>query len=383
LNQQKHLAFGYIICGYGCLLGSAFVDNLRGPLIPIIARDLAISYELASWLLSMGSIAGLVASLGLIYLMSRLSERRVAIGLCLLGILGSVLALSVASFPILLVFAAILGASIISLNIIANVLTIRGTPPRLQARVMGGLHAMYGTGSFMAPIAASRLIESGWSWGHIFILPVPLLLILIGIAKFGTQEEGPAPQDTKAGFGLQTNHILLIIAFGLAVAAEVLSSSWMVTYLTEAWKYDHVAASDNLSLFFALLMGTRIVCLLIDSSKYERQLLWSSLLIPLGVFGASFLFNMPQLLPLLGFFGPFFPLMMTRTVRVFPEMWRALSAWVQVGIQIMLATSHYLVGYTATHLGVATAYLSPLWCLIGACGVVYLFEQRTGLASKQ
>ncbi len=374
MHQQKSISYLYVLCGYLCLFSSAFIDNLRGPLLPIIAKDMSISYGKASSLLSLGSIGALISSFFLIWLLSRFSERRIAIGSCVFVILSVFLSLAVSSYASLIAYALCLGASIVTLNIISNILTIKGTPLKFQARALGGLHAMYGIGSLLAPLLAARLLIYNWSWATVFLIALPIILLIISILYWKAEEKGPAPQEEGSSFRLKYIHVLLLLVFGFYVAAEVIGSSWLVPYLIETYSFSHINASDCMSMFFLLLMLTRFGCMIIDSAKYERQLIWSALLIPFFVFIIASSFSLPYLLPLMGFYGPVIPLLVARMARKFPTMWRALAAWTQVSVQITLAITHTLVGLIATEHGLPTAYLLAPTCLVLTIILFYSFE---------
>ena len=51
---------GYLFAGFASLFAAAFIDNARGPVLPVLCAQLNIPYETAGLFLMIGNIAPLV-----------------------------------------------------------------------------------------------------------------------------------------------------------------------------------------------------------------------------------------------------------------------------------------------------------------------------------
>ena len=70
--------------GAALLFFGAFLDNLRGPLLPIMAKDLHLDLADLGGFLAIGNLGAIIGTFLLIPLMQKLSERRTAMGAAIL-----------------------------------------------------------------------------------------------------------------------------------------------------------------------------------------------------------------------------------------------------------------------------------------------------------
>jgi len=361
----------YLISGFTLLICAAYLDNVRGPLLPVIADSLGVSYGAVSWILILGSVAAVFATIGLLPLLERMSDRKVAAGVAALGLVTTFLVHGVTSFPSLLVFGAVLGAAVATMGSMANVLTVRGASPANLGRMLSGLHLMYACGSVAGPMLVGALLEREIGWRWLISVPAGLLLLVMGLnlrswggasATFEVSAPKPGPVPRRAAF--------VLLLFGTYVTGEVLASMWLVTYLTEVHQFS-IAESSNYMIGFFVAMGlSRGACTFFYSSRYEKPVLYGSLLVfclafsiglsgnPLGFVGA-------------GLVGPFFPIFFGRMSADFPQHWRSMMISVIVFMQMLLAVLHFVLGRMIDAIGIETAYFFPIGLMVGA--VVFLF----------
>ena len=155
-----------IVAGYLTLLGAAYFDSMRGPLVPVLVQSLHIPYAKVGWFLTVGNIVAVVL-LGLLnWAFRRFGEKRVGIATCLLAAAAGLIAPWVVDYPTLILLGVVIGGSIALMGAICNIYTLRGTPDAWKSRMLAGNHFMYGLGSFGAPLIVSAAIARGlhWSW---------------------------------------------------------------------------------------------------------------------------------------------------------------------------------------------------------------------------
>jgi hypothetical protein len=124
---------------------------------------------------------------------------------------------------------------------------------------------------------------------------------------------------------------------------------------------------------------TRLLCFLSLSARLETKLMLGCLAFAAGFFvlgHGGFLWGFC----LAGVLGPFFPLLLARISRVFPEVAAKLTIWVLTVVQGTLAVLHLTVGWLTDRWGITHAYQLPAFFLLLALGTVaiYLWAEAAG-----
>ena len=344
------------VLGALLLLFGAFLDNLRGPLLPLISKDLGLNLADLGGFLAVGNLAAILGTFLLIPLMQHLSERRTAMGAAFLLTLGwlaiRLSQLGFGSTALSLYF----GLSTSLCGALSNIFVVRGTPLKDQPRMLSGQQMMYGIGSMLAPLAVALVTSNQWPWSLLIVGMAPLALGLFLWIKFGLEEQGPAPEQGGQRLTFDSMKLRVFLTFMGYVASEVACSMWMATYLSAKFDLSVEQSSPVTSGFFAVMMMTRLLCFFFASAKYRNLLMWASLIIPAVVVTAVQLGGSFWLLPLAGCFGPFFPMYFSMVSRHYPDEWRSMSIWLIVSLQIALMAMNLGVGQLAEYLGSAKAY---------------------------
>lgn len=354
---------GYLSVGVILLLASSFLDNTRGPMMPLLSEVFGLTYTQRGLFFVLGNFASVLGTFLLIPLSQYISERAISLSLfaaCSLLVLSSwTIESTVGLWP----FAIGLGAFISMAGAASNLCVLRATDVHDRSRAMSLIHLAYGTGSFFSPVIVSLLLSRGFSWQAIpcFVLLPCLFGIFILLHKISPlSHEEPIEKQKMLLNGRQ---IYIVITFAIYVAGEVVTSAWMSSYLVGAKGLTLEQAAKWLTGFFILMAITRAACFLRLKDRTEKIILLSSL------FASAVFFALGHQGWLWGFvfagvLGPFFPLFMARVSRDFPEQSKTLSLWVLTVIQATLGVFNFGVGASADAYGIAVVYWLPAGVLI-------------------
>lgn len=360
-TTQARADYRFLFGGFSSLLVVAFLDNARGPLIPVLLKQLDIPYEIAGLFLTVGNIAAVAATFFLGRALQRWGERHVAIWVCFFACLPGLLAPWIDGRALLLLLGILLGASVALLGSLCSILTVKGSPPLRAGRFVSFQQVMYGVGSLIGPLLFQTLIawEKPWWWLlsaaslALFILGLSFILIL------PHEDVLPAPEIAAHDTPLRLRNLIIIAMFALYVGGEVLASMWMSSLMVAKQGKSPAEAARYLMYFFLLMAITRFLCFLWVKPQRETPVIIGCLLagIILSLMGQA---GISWALPAMGVMGPFFPLCIARLSVRFPQNWRQMTIFVYGGMQVTLALMHVSVGRLADHIGLDKAfYLSP------------------------
>jgi MFS family permease len=350
---------GYLFAGFASLFAAAFIDNARGPVLPVLCAQLNIPYETAGLFLMIGNVAAVLVTFMLGRVLPRIGDRKAAIITSWLAVLPGLLAPFVSSRASLLSLGLMLGASVSLVGSLSSILTVRGSPAEARGRYVAMQQVMYGMGSLIAPLLFSALTHAEKPWWWLFA-GSSCVMLLLGFSYFKVlpQEiiEPPAPPVKASGGRWSGTAILMLVVCSLYVGGEVLASMWMNTLMVRQQNLKPEDAAQYQMGFFLMIGLTRFLCFLLVRPRFETMVLVGSLSLG-ALFGILGQQGHSWALPLMGIVGPFFPLTMARISIKFPNSWKQMMMNVYVCMQLMLALMHVSVGRVADTLGIATAFL--------------------------
>ncbi len=365
--QGAHtLNWRLIIFGFAMLLLASFLDNLRGPLLPQITESLRIPYGQSSSLIFAGNIASVVATLALIWANKNFRSRTLAKVSLAIAVAACLLSLTVDSLASLMLFSIVLGSSVTIMGSLSNVYVIQGSPVHRRARILSGLHSLYGVGSVIAALAVAAQTRYQMPWHAIFMVALiffSAMLVAISAtrSRSGTEAAESTSANEKSHFALRDLFICLPLT--LYVLGEVGCSTWLVTFVTQSRGFSETDASLLLSAFFAVMAVTRIVTFL--AVGHGREWLWMRWSMTAAV--VSFVLGItvnPYFLPATGLFGPFFPLYVSHIRVAKPQNWQSMALISFAMIQGALACLHYSMGSFVDAIGAESAYWLPVSFLV-------------------
>ncbi len=370
----------YIVCGLLLMLVDAYLDNIRGPILPVLSRALSLPYGLSSWFFAAGNFASVFCTFLMIPLSHRFGDRKLAGGICALGVVCALLGASVHGFGSLVVLAAIWGSTVAMFGTVANLLVLKGTDAARRARYFCGLHMMYGFGSVVAPGAVGAILGAGHVWYTPLLICSPVFVVMTGYFFLRFPREARSEAVEKKPFRLNRPQAVALFTFSFYVGAEVMASAWMVSYLVESLHLPLPIAARYLTGFFLAMGVTRALCFVslpaaLESIVLAGSLFFSGLFFTLGHLGFLWAF------PLAGVLGPFFPLLLARVSRSFPEESHNLTIGILTCVQLTLVACHLALGGSTDRLGIDTAYWFPLPLLAVTLGSLCVYMgMETGVS---
>jgi len=211
----------------GVLLGALDIAII-GPALPAIQNELALDSRQIGWIYSIYILFWLIAAPLLASLSDRLGRRRVYIAcLSLFGIGSLVVAISV-GFPEVLIGRAIQAIGAGGTLPVASAVIADTFPQERRGRALGLIGAVFGLAFVMGPLIGGFFLQ--WSWRWLFVVNLPLVVVLIGMAINLLDVARPGKLTAFDARGA----LLLAIGLGaLAVGAsslETSSSTWLASW---------------------------------------------------------------------------------------------------------------------------------------------------------
>ncbi|MCB0116746.1 MAG: MFS transporter [Caldilineaceae bacterium] len=292
-----------------------FIDNLKGPTLPSVLRDMAFGYGQGGTILFGAYLGFVIATLLTGPLSDWMGNRTVLMlagALIFVGILGFS---TMDTFALLFATMLVIGLGMGSIEVGGNALIV-DVHRHEQGRYLNLLATFHGVGSLIVPLYAAWLLETGVSWRQVFQWTLPLAGAMFLV--FLLLPAPPAKHESSGGFdwsavrsrGFSGPMIGYYVAIALYVSAEFGIGAWLVEFLIQAKGMALTTASLLLSGFFGMLMLGRIVgSFVVERVGYLRSILLAAvgglICLVIGVFGPPAL---AIFVPLTGlFFSIIFP----------------------------------------------------------------------------
>ncbi len=319
-----------------------FVDNLKGPLLPEMVRDGALSYSQVGTIFFAGYVGFIISTLLCGVLADRVSHRSILV-LAAVGLLvGGCVYSSVSAYPLLIASMGVIGLGLGAIELGGNGLMVE-LHSETRGRYLNLLGTFHGLGSLTVPLFAAGLLRFGFSWQWIYAssacLAIPLAMLFW--PSFGRSSRDTSSRD-KSAIGRPSpgssrpsqsqgegGREILRLAFtrqmwlyyvllSSYVALELGVGAWMIEYLQHDRGISVEDSSFFLSAFFVLLMLGRLFgAFVVDAVGHHRSvaiaLVGSCLCLAVGIFAN----------PSLVFFIPLSGLFMSI---VFPTVTASVSA---------------------------------------------------------
>ena len=286
-----------------------FVDNLKGPTLPLLLRDLNFTYSSGGTILLGGALGFLTSVLLSGPLSDIIGKKPVVFVAAVALLIGIATYTGFSSFWTLFLGMLVIGFGFGSLEIGGHAIVI-DIHHGEKGKYLNLLSFYYGVGAITASQFAGWLVAEGFGWRGVYrlsVIPVVLLTIYFLFVKY--TENKPSTTGgldfRKIGRSAFSWRMLaLYFLMSSSSAIETGLSSWIVEFLQKV-KYQSVLQSSTfLSLFFAFLTAGRLFgSLLVKGIGYIRIMLYAAIAsvvcVSLGTFAPV---ETVFLLPLTGLF---------------------------------------------------------------------------------
>ncbi|TVR91197.1 MAG: MFS transporter [Spirochaetaceae bacterium] len=394
------------------LLG--WVENIRGPAIPLLRLDLGVSYR---------GVGLMLSSYSLLYFLTVFLAGMVAVrfGRRTLLLLGYLIAAAILPVALLvnsyLSLLLMMGVLAVGLGIFEIVLNAAGADvfPRRTAFMMNLLHLFYGLGAVIGPVYAGLLFDQGIGWRPAYAWMAVAFLVVLPVIVFGragsaagrgansgTNADMNADMNSDAGSSLEPGGpdgfgesgapeaaqatttkgllrpqagriVVLGLLLGGAMTFELAVAAWLVNFLVEVRGLSAAAGAGYLGAFFAFFsLGRLIGGIPAERVGYLRLIEWFLLL---GFASFIGLVVFPRAVFLAAVLGFFISILFPTVMAVIIQEFRGLSGAV-MGIVIPMAgalnmISGPLLGAAHDYLGVSLGF-----SLIGSFALLGLLAVR-------
>lgn len=383
LPRQKTLLV-VLATTYGGLMLLGLVDNLRGPLFPSIINHYQVSSKTGSLIFAPSSLAALIINLFSPWWLRKIGAgHAMKLAILLMSLSGVIFAIGPMNgwpFSMMITAGVLFGIGNGFCSISINVLLGMWSPIEKRRQFFGGLHAMYGLASLIAPLLPTFLTF----WSEAFFIPIGLAILLILpallIPASKTEHEEEDKNKSMTPLTFMDGIIFPALPLALYVAAEILVSTRLQQYLEQFSKFTYAHAAPYTFFFFVFLTIGRVSLIFLPSKLPSSTVLFSSLLVSLFCCVVGF-WN-PQFFALSGLgMALFFPTFMDAITNRHGKNAGFYLAKCFTLMGVFISTLHYVTGQLTDLFGIRMAMIPAPVFLITS--LLILFFQRKKLEPIQ
>ncbi len=379
-----------LLLSYSLLLIISYFDNLRGPLLPLIAQEFSLTASQSGLFLSLGSASAFLAATLMIPLKPRFRSHHLAYFALISGLISAFMAIFVQGPLTVYAFGLLAGFAVSFCGTVSNIILIETPLGEHKSRYLCGLHGMYGLGSMLGPIILANTVRMDINWRFLMILPIVIYLIIAWLLKQNPERvllsQSHEEQTVDAHFSWPSSFQLLVIfTLCLYACGEVMISMWLPSFLVQAFHLSIAEASAQQTLFFFVLTATRLIAFAFLKEKHEKPILIACLVASIffwmtGRIGWSLGFGLS------GVLGPFFPMMLSRISRLWPKQAGNLTILVILVLDVCLVLCHMIMGSFSETFGFKISFFLAVLTLLASLGLLilsYKIEERRASAKLQ
>ena len=374
--MNKDSSFSYILFAYFGLFSLAIMDNSRGPIYPEILQVFNISSSYGSLIFSLSSLMSFIITI----FANKWSPRLGAVNSVKFALFLHLIAILLMGtsgkysngYSVFLFASCIFGIGVGMMSISLNLIVTKFSPVLKRRKYFAGLHSMYGLASCIAPVLVSYIFKCGFDWQNLYLLfaVFPLSLLLFG-TKLPKQGIANKPRVVhKFSWKLIT---VLGLIFSFYISSEIIVSSRLALFLRTVWHFDASFASQNVAIFFLLLLSGRMVFAIfhIHICAHKLLMISSSLSFLSFVLG---LYVHPYFLVTTGLtMSFFFPNALEWVSQKYDEHADFLITQIMMFVGAILVIAHWAFGALSDLTGIQNAmHIGPIMLIL----VVYLLHTQ-------
>ena len=363
-----------------------FMDNIKGPAVPVLLNDLGFTYSEGGTILLGQYFGFLVATLLTGVLAGLIGKKNIIVMAMLFLAVGVVGFTTHSSILLLTFFMFSLGLGLGSIEVGANAIIV-DIHHKHKGRYLNLLAFFHGFGSMAAPLYTSMLLihYSSWRIPYSFSLPIiAVMFVFFIIARYPKRQK--SAEDTKIDFkGVAKRFFTLnVILFNILMCAYVMAEIGLAAWLVEFLQKDKLQSVSKSSIYLTLFFGTMTVgrllgSFIVDKIGHLRILLiaaiGSIISVSIGIFGPSCL---DFFLPLTGlFYSIVFPTATAafseRNKENFLVLMSLLFAFVGLGGML----GPWLIGILSDMAGIKYGFSSIIiYCLVMFASILFIMKEK-------
>lgn len=385
LSRSSAAAAGALACLAFVLIGWS------GLLVPSLIRTvektfaqsdagIGIFYFIYATVYALGSLCG-----GLVT--ERLGRRTVlslgvafhGAGFVVLGIAPSWLVFALAALP------AGLGAGVIDGGMNGLILALY---PSGRGRALNLLHVFFSVGALVAPLAVGRLLDIGVEWQALLVTTGAVAFLVAALfavvevpsgrhSRIAREGSGKRGRLRSVGGRFATPMILLAVAIGCYVAAEVGVSNWLVRFLEPA---PLSQATTALALYWAgLALGRLISARISDRFDHLLFALACSTAMAAALLVAILVPDLPVSVVFFALAGvatgPVYPMIMAIGGDRYPDRSAAVSGFLAGAAVVGSIVYPPIMGFLSVTVGLMAAMLGAFVLALACAGSLVLVRR--------
>lgn len=364
---------------------NAMAENTRGIFIPSFKSDFSIDNTGIGIMLFIGSLAYILFSYIGGILCEKIGQKRVIMLGVSFMILSLILLSVVDSYMGFLIgmFIMNIGLSLISISIntIVPVLLIS-----YQAILMNIIHFCYGVGGASGQAIGGELMSRGFTWRNIYLgISVLFVILLILFAFIKMPHTHKHNEGNKISIlNVLKNKVVFfyVFALGFYVFAEVATTSWLVNYIKDNYKYDSSKSAFYSVMFLVIFSIGRLVGGFVVEKLGSLKTIMGSLIIAVSLFTLGLVIGEKGLIVISSsgfFFAITFPTLVLTISKVFKQNTSYIT-----GVIVTLTSSvnmilNLVIGKLNDKIGTYFAfYMIPISLIISIIFIYLIYINTKG-----
>lgn len=383
--MKKKNNYVVIVFIFMLMILNAMAENTRGIFIPSFKSDFSIDNTGIGVMLFIGSLAYILFSYIGGILCEKIGQKRVimlgvsfmTLSLILLSVVDSYMGFLIG------MFIMNIGLSLISISIntIVPVLLIS-----YQAILMNIIHFCYGVGGASGQAIGGELMSRGFTWRNIYLgISVLFVILLILFAFIKMPHTHKHNEGNKISIlNVLKNKVVFfyVFALGFYVFAEVATTSWLVNYIKDNYKYDSSKSAFYSVMFLVIFSIGRLVGGFVVEKLGSLKTIMGSLIIAVSLFTLGLVIGEKGLIVISSsgfFFAITFPTLVLTISKVFKQNTSYIT-----GVIVTLTSSvnmilNLVIGKLNDKIGTYFAfYMIPISLIISIIFIYLIYINTKG-----
>lgn len=369
-----------IIINFLTMFVMAVSSALKGVLVPTFKEVFAVNNTQIGLMLSVSLLVSMIFT----FLGSILCERYGSKRVIMLGVFASAITFFLTSystnFTMLFIGHLAAGGSA-SLLIIGLNTTVPFLPVTYKALLMNMLHFFYGIGVMISQKISGFMLVNSYSWNYLFRVCSMLFLInflLLIFMKDIDKKPTTSSKDSNESSANKLMLILITLALGFAISAELHTSNWFINYMKEIYLYDENKATYFTAIFFAMFSASRFFGGFISEKfGYIKTVTLSIVLATLSyILGYAFNESGLILISISGLFiGLIYPTTLIFSSNLFKNSSSSTIGIITSSVTFITFVTGIILGYANDIIGVYLSYaLMPTFLIISSILYISVYK---------